>query len=490
MIDVLKKLEDIAQTKPELVADAVANVQKTNPAEVKEENDLIAGKEIKTENPLLALGVASAATGAGTAIGNRVADKIGLDASRKGNNAKADPNLIKKDEGGMSDIHIGAQEVVGEYLDDADGDLKGTKQEVLRAMAAEKDKSPFPKSYEIETAMQIVAKDFDDNGSRKNEIDGPDDVPHDVDTQMNMDAPAEEPKIQEEHTPMGTRMFFDMGAKLDINFDMDQKGMMAGVLNALDQEALATAVDTYKKQNLDPDQAESKDLDAPVVTKTVLNTEAMTKEDKKPVNESKKPVKEAVQISTDSPEEASMMMQILKLAGVQPVDQDMINQEPGQEPEAPTENPAHGEEGHECGCDTANDDDATGSNEMGKMRDMISQNDGGEQAEETFANEPDEKVSDVDTLVNVHSGGLNKQKQQVRKEYPGDNPLAVKYETAEDKISEEDLSNSLRNQYEGFKKEYQEAAKATEAKAKPDFLDMDKDGNKKEPMKKAIADKK
>ena len=29
----------------------------------------------------------------------------------------------------------------------------------------------------------------------------------------------------------------------------------------------------------------------------------------------------------------------------------------------------------------------------------------------------------------------------------------------------------------------------TEAKAKPDFLDMDKDGDKKEPMKKAIKDK-
>ena len=27
-------------------------------------------------------------------------------------------------------------------------------------------------------------------------------------------------------------------------------------------------------------------------------------------------------------------------------------------------------------------------------------------------------------------------------------------------------------------------------KAKPDFLDMDKDGDKKEPMKKAVADKK
>ena len=95
------------------------------------------------------------------------------------------------------------------------------------------------------------------------------------------------------------------------------------------------------------------------------------------------------------------------------------------------------------------------------------------------------EISDVDTLVNVHSGGLNKQKQQVRKEYPGDNPLAV-----EDTITEEDLANSFRAQYEDFKASYQEAAKVTEKKAKPDFLDMDKDGNKKEPMKKAISDKK
>ena len=65
----------------------------------------------------------------------------------------------------------------------------------------------------------------------------------------------------------------------------------------------------------------------------------------------------------------------------------------------------------------------------------------------------------------------------MRKEYPGDNPLAV-----EDTISEEDVANSLRAQYEGFKAQYQEAAK-------PDFLDMDKDGDKKEPMKKAIKDK-
>ena len=36
MIDVLKKLEAIAETKPELVADALDNVSRTNPAEVKD----------------------------------------------------------------------------------------------------------------------------------------------------------------------------------------------------------------------------------------------------------------------------------------------------------------------------------------------------------------------------------------------------------------------------------------------------------------------
>ena len=197
-------------------------------------------------------------------------------------------------------------------------------------------------------------------------------------------------------------------------------------------------------------------------------------QDKKAGKEEKKEtVKEAVQISTDSPQEASMMMQLLKLAGVQPVDQAMINQEP----EA-GENPAHGEPGHSCG----HDDDAMGSGEMGRMRDMMTAP-AEEKAEETFANsmgdeKEEPKYQDTDTLVNFHSGGLNSQKQQVRKEYPGDNPLAVQ----EDTITELNLADSLRAQYEGFKAQYQEAAK-------PDFLDMDKDGNKKEPMKKAIKDK-
>ena len=118
--------------------------------------------------------------------------------------------------------------------------------------------------------------------------------------------------------------------------------------------------------------------------------------------------------------------------------------------------------------------------EMGRMRNMIMKPDM-EKQEETFANEPEEKVQDVDSLVNKHSGGLNRQKSSFSRAEPGDNPM-----TAEDKITEQDLANSLRAQYESFKETYQKAA---ETKAKPDFLDMDKDGNKTEPMKKAVKDK-
>ena len=173
----------------------------------------------------------------------------------------------------------------------------------------------------------------------------------------------------------------------------------------------------------------------------------------------KETVKEDMHITTDSPQEASMLMQILKMAGLQPVDAKMM----GMEPE-------HGSQ-----MDTPGDD-AMGTMQMAKMRDMMTAPEQ-EKQDETFANEPEEKVQDVDSLVNKHSGGLGAQRKQYRKEYPGDNPMAV-----EDKITEQDLANSLRTQYESFKKAYQEAAK-------PDYIDLDKDGNKTEPMKKAAKDK-
>ena len=383
MIDVLKTLKEIEKTKPELVQDAVDSVQKINPKEVAPP-----GREKQVK-----------------ALKGKVDNPYAV-AWASYNKSKGKKEAIGEDfakEGGMSDVHIGAQEAVSEYVNQ-DGNLDRPKADVLQDMANRKAKLPFPQSFEMETAMKMVQDDFDDNGQARAEYepDPEDDIPHDVDTQINMDAPK--------------------------------------------------------------------------VTNTVLNTEAMKKEDKKPI-------KEAIQMTADTPQEAGMLMQLLKLAGVQQVTPDMIGAEtPG---EAPAENDAD----HDHNGDGVQDhapqdcpsDDAVGSGEMGKLRDVISQNDTDEQADEQFANEPEEKVHDVEKAL--QSGGLGASRKQVRKEYPGDNPLA-----AEDKVTEQDLANSLRTQYEGFKTSYQKAA--NEAKAKPDFLDMDKDGNKKEPMKKAIADKK
>jgi hypothetical protein len=179
----------------------------------------------------------------------------------------------------------------------------------------------------------------------------------------------------------------------------------------------------------------------------------------------KESVNEAIQISTDSPQEASMMMQILKLAGVQPVDAAMIGaEEPTAEPEM-------------------DQDDASGSMDMARIRDMI-KNPEEEQAEETFANEPEEKVSDIDTLVNVHSGGLNRNKKTYPKVANGDNPMA-----AEDKITEEELANSLRNQYESFKEAYQNEAKKAQSPYAVGMAQAMKSTGDKPPLEKSTIKK-
>ena len=55
------------------------------------------------------------------------------------------------------------------------------------------------------------------------------------------------------------------------------------------------------------------------------------------------------------------------------------------------------------------------------------------------------------------SGGLNRQKQSfVKAAEPGDNPMAL---AKEDKITEEELANSLRSQYESFKETAYKKAK-------------------------------
>ena len=179
----------------------------------------------------------------------------------------------------------------------------------------------------------------------------------------------------------------------------------------------------------------------------------------------KESVNEAIQISTDSPQEASMMMQILKLAGVQPVDAAMIGaEEPTAEPET-------------------DQDDAAGSMDMARIRDIITKPED-EKAEETFANEPEEKVSDIDTLVNVHSGGLNRNKKTYPKVANGDNPMA-----AEDRITEEELANSLRDQYESFKEAYQNEAKKAQSPYAVGMAQAMKSTGDKPPLEKSTIKK-
>ena len=237
-------------------------------------------------------------------------------------------------EGGMSDVHIGAQEIVGDYVDD-DGNLKMPKVQVIADMDKKKREMDFPKSYEYDVAMGMVRDDFDDGGARKPEIDA-------------------ESKVQETNS------------KPDF-LDLDKDG--------------------NKKEPM----------------KKAAKDKEMKKET----------VKEAITMSAETPQEAGVLMQILKLAGVQPVDAKMIGAE------QPAEMPAD---------------------------------------ETELANSPagytnDQKVQSIDDLVNVHSGGLNKQKVQIKKGHPGDNELTA-----------EDLANSLRTQYESFKEQYAKAV--TEAKKK------------------------
>ena len=86
------------------------------------------------------------------------------------------------------------------------------------------------------------------------------------------------------------------------------------------------------------------------------------------------------------------------------------------------------------------------------------------EVEGDYANEPDPQYGDMSDAI-PDGNDLNRKKKAYAATQDGDNPMAV------------------------------EAIKATlmaalqEKKAKPDFLDVDKDGDKKEPMKKALKDK-
>jgi hypothetical protein len=81
-------------------------------------------------------------------------------------------------------------------------------------------------------------------------------------------------------------------------------------------------------------------------------------------------------------------------------------------------------------------------------------------------NEPDEDYQDHHYMLDDLAGGINKPKQMFKPAAKGDNPMAL-----------ESIKERL----------YRALA---EKKSKPDFLDVDGDGDRKEPMTKALADKK
>ena len=140
----------------------------------------------------------------------------------------------------------------------------------------------------------------------------------------------------------------------------------------------------------------------------------------------KKVYKESIQITADTPEEASMMMRMLQMAGVKSLDQDMINQ-------PDTASSCGGcDENCECGGNCG-DDCACGNK---------TDEDGGFMGATTT---PNTKVQDTDTLVNFHSGGLNRQKGTHPKVAGGDNPMQK---------ATENMTDSLRKQYAEFKANY------------------------------------
>ena len=83
---------------------------------------------------------------------------------------------------------------------------------------------------------------------------------------------------------------------------------------------------------------------------------------------------------------------------------------------------------------------------------------------EEYENEPDYEYSDHEKMTHDLSGGINREKKSYKAAQDGDNAMAVETIKAQ-------LMSAL-----------------SEKKGKPDFLDLDKDGDKKEPMKKAAKD--
>jgi hypothetical protein len=109
--------------------------------------------------------------------------------------------------------------------------------------------------------------------------------------------------------------------------------------------------------------------------------------------------------------------------------------------------------------DMKDEDEARGDYDYEQKRDRDMDN-------ESYSNEPDETYGSVED-VTASGDDLHKRKKSYGPTSGGDNPMAM------------DETYSIKARL---------VKALNEKKAKPDFLDVDKDGDKKEPMKKAVKD--
>ena len=114
--------------------------------------------------------------------------------------------------------------------------------------------------------------------------------------------------------------------------------------------------------------------------------------------------------------------------------------------------------------------------DMDRLGDIMRQSEMGEEGLEEYDNEPEETYMDQ-----PKGGGINREKGAYAAAQDGDNAMAVESDDEDEDDDEDKMRESIRSSL---------MKALAEKKAKPDFLDVDKDGDKKEPMKKAVKDKK
>ena len=169
------------------------------------------------------------------------------------------------------------------------------------------------------------------------------------------------------------------------------------------------------------------------------------------------PVTMNVNLSASGKEHVDDLLSMMKAAGLnsaEPVSSKTISQMPDLEP-CPICGKMHDPETGGCSSD---------SSEMGDYIRMLSQEAEEDGGFEDATTEPDEEYSDIS--ASIPSGDdLNRSKKPYSPTDGGDNPMAL----------EQQIKNKL-------------AAALAEKKAKPDYIDLDGDGDTKEPMKKAAKD--